>query len=96
MWLQGEGFYLARATGAQRTVTCPRCRGRRFEPEALTAREQQLLAAGALPDHERSPCVGCQGRGSVWEAAPDAVTTVGVDPGALVEKYKNATRGTTA
>lgn len=71
-WLQAEGLVIAEyGRQRERSAVCPRCRGRRFSNEGLNERERQLLAIGALPDHEREPCPKCDATGKVWESYVD-------------------------
>lgn len=71
-WMVQEGIVLATyGRVRERSMMCGACKGRRFDPDGLTAREQQLLARGALPDEEREPCPRCEGRGREWVTEVD-------------------------
>lgn len=89
-WLESEGFVLARyGRHKERSATCPTCRGRRFSTEGLTGRQRQLLAAGALSDHEREPCEKCEGTGTVWMSYvdEDSLQPVTLTPEALFARF---------
>lgn len=71
-WLEAQGLFIAHyGATKERSITCPQCKGRRFDPSGLTAREQQLLSRGALPDADRAPCAKCEGRGHIWHSYVD-------------------------
>lgn len=71
-WLEAEGLFIAHyGATKQRSTACTNCKGRRFDPDGLTAREGQLLARGALPDRDRPPCPKCDGTGVQWHSYVD-------------------------
>lgn len=72
-WLTSEGIVLARwGPAKERQVRCPRCRGKGFDPEALSPREAQLLDRGLLKDADRAACPMCDDRsGYVRESYVD-------------------------
>lgn len=71
-WLDEHGYVVARyGRRGERSERCPRCRGRGFDPDGLSPREQQLLRAGHLSDEQREPCPECKGDGKVWRSYVD-------------------------
>lgn len=89
-WMEAEGIVLAEYGRAkERSVTCSKCKGRRFDAEGLTPRQQQLLRVGQLPDHERNPCPKCAGSGNEWVSyvEEDSLQPLQTTPTALFARF---------
>jgi len=89
-WLGEQGYTLAQyGAPRQRHVQCPTCRGRRFDPTGLTAREQQLLSRGLLRDDDRAPCPECDGSGARWVDVidEDSLAAAPVGPSRLIAEF---------